>query len=172
MADLLGKPCPLCEGIGQLPESAVDDLLRALAEKRGLRVQRKPEKRAPATDWSPVFDALSEARESLGFGPAVNTGSANQLRTLNAHSVAEWLVAIASQRESLATARLTPEQKNAYLSLQTIARNFDRCLQRASQQQSKIVRLSDGRWAEESAGQRRVLTTEEARSRGLAISEE
>jgi hypothetical protein len=165
---LLGKPCPLCEGIGALPDAAVDDLLRALAAKRGLRLSKAPEERKPATDWAPVIAALSAARVSLGFGEALYTGSSRQRRWLAVGTVDEWIAAIESQRASLASARhLTPAQKSAYLSLETISRNWERCLQNAPPPKASPRQLDDGRWTIEEDGHQRILTEAEIRSLGL-----
>lgn len=164
--------CPMCEGNGCLPELAHETMLRALADKMGYRLSKKPEERQPAHDWKPVIEALSAARESLGFGPAVYTGSSRQRAQLAAGTVAQWLVAIASQRDSLKRAvtqgRLTKPDASTYLSLQTISRNWERCLQNASQAAPKLRKLDDGRWCEETPGQpRRILTPDETRSLGL-----
>lgn len=162
-------PCPLCEGIGEVPPSAVETMLRAVAGKLGYRLTKIPEDRKPATDWSPVFAALSAARESLGLGPAVNTGSAHQHKILTRHPVPEWIEAIEGQRESLAESRrLTDTQRNAWMSLQTVDRNFDRCLQQARKQRApQVYQLPGGEWVEEVDGIRRHLTPGELTSLGL-----
>jgi hypothetical protein len=148
-------------------------MVESLAAKLGCRLSKIPQERKPVTDWAPVFEALSAARESLGFGAAHNTGSAAQLRYLAGHTPDEWAIAIASQRDNLrsqlARSRLTRDEASAYLSIQTISRNFDRCLQNAKPQ-AKLVRLADGRWVEESDAQRRILTEQEAQSRGLDVT--
>lgn len=159
--------CPLCEGHGEITDSAVELLLRDAAKRLGFRLTKIPEARKPATDWAPVIAALSTARESLGFGPAIYTGSSKQLAWLSVGTVTEWLIAIDSQRNSLARARLTSEQKNAYLSLQTIARNWERCLEQASQAKPRYEQLDDGRWVEVSPSGRRILSEHEIRSLNL-----
>lgn len=172
---LLGAPCPLCEGIGQLPASVHESALRSLADRLGFKLTAKPQaKPAAPTDWAPVIAALSAARIDLGFGAAVYTGSAKQLGYLRGHTVADWLTAIESQRASLDEAlyrkRITRHQANTYLSLETISRNFDRCLQTATSEQPRHERLDDGRWVEVTSSGRRVLTDAEITALGLQRS--
>lgn len=166
------KACPLCEGLGQLPDEAVEGLLRAAASKHGFRLQRKPtEPATPTRDYSRIYQALGEARESLGFGPPRPSGKPDILRRLADHSDEDWIVAIRSQRDSLrsslARGKITRDEASSYLSILTIHRTFSQCLERVAQNPTRIVRLSDGTIAEESAGVRRVLSPEEVRSRGL-----
>lgn len=146
-------------------------MVESLAAKLGMRLSKIPEARKPATDWTPVFEALSAAREKLGFGPAHNTGSEAQLKWLRRHTIPDWLRAIESQCDNLGGQlkrnRLTRDEASAYLSLQTISRNFDRCLERATPAKKSYQRLSDGRWVEVSDGQKRVLSPEEIASLNL-----
>lgn len=170
-------PCPLCGGVGHaLPPEAHRAMLESLAAKLGLRLSKIPqERKAAPVDWRPVIDALSAARESVvsdGLGPALYTGSSRQLKWLSVGTPEQWLTAIDSQRESLAEAyrrkRLTLSQVSTYLSLETISRNFERCLQNAKPAKSpRYVKLSDGRWSEDQDGQRRILTPHEVASLGL-----
>jgi len=145
-------------------------MLRSVAEGLGYRLTRISEQRKPATDWAPAFDALSTARATLGLGPAVNTGSDRQRKILQGHTPDEWIEAIEGQRESLAESKhLTDRQRSTYMSLETVGRNFDRCLQSArATPKPATYQLSNGQWVEEVGGQRRPLTPDEILSRGLA----
>lgn len=179
MPDLFGPSCPLCDGIGQLPPALHESALEALAARMGFRLERaKAKRQAPqdATDWTPVIAALSAARVDLGFGPAIYTGSPKQLAILRAHSVADWPRAIEAQRssldESLLRRSITRHQASTYLSLETIGRNFDRCLQNANDNPEQPPhQLPDGRWAQQEGPSLRILTTEECCQLGLAPPE-
>jgi hypothetical protein len=150
-------------------------MLEGLAAKLGLRLSKIPQKREAApVDWQPVISALSAAREKFGLSGAVYTGSSRQQAYLiRGGDPDAWIIAIESQRASLAEAlqrkRLTLSQVSTYLSFETISRNFERCLQNAKPERKPQHRqLSDGRWAEVSPdGTRRILTPQEVASLGL-----
>lgn len=164
--------CPVCEGFGNLAPSSLEPLLRAIADKLGYRLGKKPAERTAApTDWTPVIEALSAAREALGLGAAVWTGSARQRKWLAVGTVEQWIAAIEGQRDSLRKAsaqnRATKDQVSAWMSLETISRNWERCLQNASKQASQYKQLDDGRWVELRGGTQRLLSPSEMRSLGL-----